>query len=278
MRLTMDLALPCFVLSNMMGNSALKSVSTSLVAIGLGAMGIIVCLLISWGVARILRFKTGEGKRTFVITAGFHNYGVFVIPLVAMLHAAPGDPMLGLVITHNVGCDIIVWSVGLLLVSAEMKFSFKLLLRGPVLVVFIALFLIWTGLDQYVPEIVKMALKMMGNCLIPLNLLIFGNLLYDLLGNRTRFSPRMVLAGTVTRVIILPWVFIGLAVILPIDMELKRLLVFQSIAPAGVTSAMIAKHFGGHPDVAVQITLATCAASIVTLPLWFNVGFSLIGG
>lgn len=185
--------------------------------------------------------------------------------------------MLGLAITHNVGCDLVMWSVGLLLVSNQTKFSYRLFMRGPFLVVFIALFLIWTGLDQHVPDIVVTSFKLMGNCLIPLNLIIFGNLLYDLLGKRTKFSPKMVIGGAVTRVLILPMVFIALAMLLPVNMELKRLLVFQSLAPASVTTALIARHFGGHPDLAVQITLVTCIASFLTLPLWFKVGFSLIG-
>lgn len=278
MRLSVDIALPCFILSNMLGNTALRSVSVSLTTIGLGVLGIGLSLVICWGISKLLRLKVGDGQRTFVVATGIHNYGFFVIPLVAMLHSSPGDPMMGLVITHNVGCDMVVWSVGLLLVSSQTRFSYKLFLRGPIFVVFIALFLIWTGLDQYVPGFVLNALKLMGGCLIPLNLIIFGNLLYDLLGKPTQFSPKIVFTATAVRVLLLPWIFIALAVFLPVNMELKRLLIFQSLAPASVTSALIARHFGGHPDIAVQIILATCAASFVTLPLWFKVGFALIGG
>lgn len=276
MRIAIDLALPCFILYNMLGNKLLHSITYSLTAIGLGVMGVVLCLMVTWGISRLLRLKVGEGQRTFVLAAGFHNYGFFIIPLVAILYPQPGNPMMGLVLAHNVGCDLIVWSVGILMIADQMKFSYKLFLRGPVLVVFLALFLIWTGLDQFIPTVAKTSLQMIGNSAIPLNLFIFGNLLYDLLG-KEKFSPRLVCIGVVTRMGILPLMFLGLAVALPVAMPLKELLVFQAIAPSAVTSAVIARHFGGHPGVAVQITMATMLVSFVTLPFWINLGFSWIG-
>lgn len=276
MRIAVDVALPCFILYNMLGNKMLQSVSISLVTIGIGVLGVSLCLLICWGISRLMRLKVGEGQRTFVLAAGLHNYGFFIIPLVALLYPKPGDPMMGLVLAHNVGCDLIVWSVGVLMITDKMRFSYRLFMRGPVLIVFVALFLLWTGMDNYVPDVAKTSLQLIGNSAIPLNLFIFGNLLYDLLG-KEKFAPRLVIAGVVTRMVILPLLFLGLAVALPVSMPLKELLVFQSIAPAAVTSAVIARHFGGHPGIAVQIVMASMLVSFLTLPFWINLGFSWIG-
>ena len=98
------------------------------------------------GCLKIPRIKIGEGQRTFVVTTGIHNYGFFIIALVAILYPNDENDFMGLVLTHNVGCDLVFWSLGVALLSPSVKFSPAILLKGPVLSVFVALFFIWTGL------------------------------------------------------------------------------------------------------------------------------------
>jgi predicted permease len=275
-KIAVELTLPCFILSNLLDNKRLESVEFSLMTIFLGSMGILISLCCAWVAGRLVGLRLGNGLRTFVVTVGAQNYGFFLIALVAILFANGGGDMMGILITHNVGCDLIYWSLGFLLISNAKKVSFAFLLRGPVWSVFLALFLVWTGISHYIPDFVKTLFKFAGGIAVPLNLMIFGTLLYDML-EREKFSIKILSVAVAMRMFILPACFIICAWLLPIDHTLKILLMLQALSPCGVMSAVLAKHFGGHPKIAVYITLLTCIVAIFTLPLWLNVGISLIG-
>lgn len=276
MKMAIDVSLPCFILFNMLGNEKLKSVPFSLAAISIGAAGMAGCLAIAWLASKALSLKKGDGQRTFIVTTGVHNYGFFIISMIAILYPDPSDPLLGLVFTHNVGCDLVFWSAGFLLISQASKFSFRMFARGPIVVVFAALLLTWTGAADWVPQAAKNTLKLIGGCAIPLNLFMFGNLLYDF-GGGGEVRIKVIAAAVAVRMLAIPALFLAAAYFLNIDYALKELLVFQALAPCGVTAAVLAKHFGGFPKMSVHITIATCAAAIVTLPLWISIGFSMIG-
>jgi len=276
-KIAVEITLPCFFISNLLGNKRLESVGFSLAAIGIGAAGILCCLAVSWAAGKLVGLKVGDGLRTFALTVGAHNYGFFLIALVAITFANGGGEMMGILITHNVGCDLVYWSLGFLIVSNAGKVSLDFLRRGPIWSVFLALALVWSGAAHYVPDCVKVFLKFAGAIAVPLNLMIFGTLLCDLVG-RGAFEWKSVCAGVLVRMFLLPAGFVAAAVLLPLEAPLKVLIMLQALPPCGVMSAVLARHFGGHPKIAVQITLATCVAAIITIPLWSSLWNALGAG
>lgn len=277
MRIAIDFTLPCFIIYNLLGNERLRDIEYSLGAILIGAVGMGLSLLICWQVARAISLKVGEGKRTFTVATAAHNYGFFMIALIAIYYGGQSGEMIGLLITHNIGCDIVYWSVGFLIISNTGKFSLKTFLRGPFIAVFVSLGLVWTGMDKYVPEMVMTFTKIMGQCAIPLNLMLFGTMIYDWLSWEEMPNFKVIGIATALRMAALPALYIIFALILPIDPSLKWLIMFQAVAPCGVTSAILARHFGGHPRMAVQITVATMAVSVFTIPLVLEYALPLLG-
>jgi predicted permease len=63
-----------------------------------------------------------------------------------------------------------------------------------------------------------------------------------------------------------------LAWALPVDPIIKRIMVIQSAIPSAVIPVILAKRFGGIPEVGTQILLATTLCSFLTLPIWLAVG------
>ena len=49
-------------------------------------------------------------------------------------------------------------------------------------------------------------------------------------------------------------------------------MVIQSAIPSAVIPVILAKRFGGRPDVGAQVLLATTLCSFVTLPFWLAMG------
>ena len=274
-KIAVEITLPCFILSNILDNKKLESVGFSLATISVGIIGLSVSIALTWFVGKLIGLKVGDGLRTFTVTTATQNYGFFLIALVAIIWSGGGE-MMGVLITHNVGCDLVFWSIGYLLLSNTKRVSLNFFMHGPVWSVFVGLILVWSGLSAYIPDFVKTFLKLSGACAIPLNLMIFGTLMFDMLG-REHFSWKILAAASLMRMAVLPACFVFCAWILPLDATLKTLLVLMALSPSGIMAAVLAKSFGGYPKIAVQIVLATSVLAVFTLPLWMFFGMSLVG-
>lgn len=283
MQLAMDVGYPCLVFHSIMkymvveANPEIAGIGFSLQAIGCGFLELLVGVLVAALVAKALRLRVGTGWRTFTLTAGVQNYAFFVIPIVQMLFSAPGDPTMGVLFIHNMGCEIFVWSLGVILICGGAKnLRLSALLRGPLLAVCVSLALAWSGLGAYValPPIMKAA-EMIGAVATPVCLILFGCSMYDLAQNFS-WQPRMLSAGLVARLVLAPALILLLAYLLPVDALIRRIMVIQSAIPSAVIPVILAKRFGGRPEVGTQILLATTLGSFVTLPIWLTLGQMMI--
>ncbi len=284
MQLAMDVGYPCLVFHSIMkymvteAHPAISSIGFSLQAIGCGFLELLAGVVVAALVARALRLRVGTGWRTFTLTAGVQNYAFFVIPIVQMLFSAPGDPTMGVLFIHNMGCELFVWSLGVVLICGGAKnLRLASLLRGPLLAVCVSLLLAWSGLGQYVaqPPLMKAA-EMIGAVATPVCLILFGCSMYDL-SRRFRWQPRMLSAGLLARLVLAPALILLLAWALPLDPLVRRIMVIQSAIPSAVIPVILARRFGGQPDVGTQILLATTLCSFLTLPIWLAMGMALIG-
>ncbi len=282
-RLAMDVGYPCLIFYNIMkymvteADPRITTLSFSGQAILCGFLEMAIGVLVAWLVARSLRLKIGSGLRTFTLTAGVQNYVFFVVPIVHMLFNLPGDPSMGVLFIHNMGCEIFVWSIGVILMCGGLSnLSFATLFRGPLLAVCFSLLLAWSGLGQYValPPVMKTT-EMLGAIATPICLIIFGCSMYDLTRNFT-WQPRMLTAGLLARLVIAPALILLVAWALPVDPLIKRIMVIESAIPSAVIPVIIAKRFGGRPEVGTQILLATTVCSFITLPIWLTLGGTFV--
>lgn len=283
MRLAMDVAYPCLVFHSIMkymalsDNATLSSVSFSLQAISAGALELLLGIGAAWLVAKMLRMRIGTGLRTFTLTAGVQNYAFFVIPIIQMLFSAGNDPTLGVLFVHNVGCELVVWSVGVMIIAGGPgNLKMGVFFRGPLLAVMLGLAFAWSGLGVYVaqPPLMK-TLEMIGNCATPLCLILFGCSMRDFWHNM-KWEPKPIVCGLLTRLGLAPALLILMAYILPVDDYVKRIIIIQAAIPSAVIPVILAKRFGGNPDLGTQIMLTTTAASFITLPFWLSLGSALV--
>ena len=277
MSLAVDVAYPCLVFYNIMrtmvvdATPAVRSFSFSLSAIGCGFLELAAGVFAAYLVAKMLRLKVGTGLRTFSVTSGMQNYAFFVIPIVQMLFTAPDDPTLGVLFVHNMGCEIFVWSVAVLLIGGA-SLPLRSLLRGPLIAMVGSLLLAWSGLGEYIalPPVMKTA-EMLGAVATPLCLIIFGCSMYDL-AKDFHWQPRLLVSGLLARLVLAPAFILLLAWALPVDPLIKRIMVIQSAIPCAVISVVLAKRFGGKPEMSTQILLSTTVCSFITLPIWLTLG------
>lgn len=283
MQLAMDVGYPCLIFYNIMkymvveADPAITAISFSVQAIACGFGEMALGVWAAWMVARALRLRIGTGLRTFTLTAGVQNYAFFVIPIIQMLFSSPGDSTMGVLFVHNMGCELFVWSVGVILMCGGARnLRLATLLRGPLLAVCISLLLAWSGAGQYIAVAPLMkATEMIGAVATPICLILFGCSMHDLMQHFT-WQPRMLLTGLLARLLIAPALILFVAWILPVDPLIKRIMVIQSAIPSAVIPVILAKRFGGRPEIGTQILLATTVCSFLTLPVWLAVGSAYV--
>lgn len=268
---------PCLILKNVMGNKALADEPSLLLTIlFIGFLALAIGEVAASLAARWVPFENPRQRNTFIFTTGIFNYGYFAFPVAEALF---GQETFGILLVFVVGVEVAIWSVGILyLTSGEEKLDWKRLVNPPIIAVAMALTLNWSGVAKSLtPESIRM-LDFMGQLAIPLGLILIGATLFDNLKSlNLRKHVHQVVMACCVRQLFLPSAFIIAAILLPVLPEIKAVLVVEAAMPCGIFPIVIAKHYGGSPNTALQIILGTTFLSVVTIPFWIVLGMHLTG-
>ncbi|MES2440452.1 MAG: AEC family transporter [Verrucomicrobiota bacterium] len=273
MQLVYRVMLPCFMLDKILGSTVIKSGSVVVWSIFLGFGLIMVAILIGLAVGRLLGLERGTGMRTFALSSGCQNFGFTAAPVVEILW---GSGALALLFVHNIGVEMAMWSVGVMMMSGERTFSWRRLINGPVIAVTIGLTLVALGLDDQVTGSFRKGMSMIGVGAFPVAILITGCTMMDLVG-KEKFNWRVISGSVLVRLMLAPAAMLCAAKFLPLTTELRQVLVVQAAMPAGLSSILVARLYGGRPAVAVQVVIATTVLSFLTLPWIITWGSAWIG-
>lgn len=273
MRVVYTVMLPCYILDKILGSDVLKSSTVVLSSIGLGFGLIIVGVAIGAVVGKIIGLERGSGIRTFALSAGSQNFGFTAAPVVEILWSTGA---LAVLFIHNIGVELALWSVGVMIMSGERGLRWRKLLNGPVFAVIIGLILVSLGLDDAFTGPARKAMSMLGLGAFPVGIFITGCMIMDLIGAE-KPSLKIIVASSLVRLMIVPAVFLAVAKYLPLADELRQVLVVQAAMPAAMTPIILARMYGGRPAIAVQIVVFTTILSLFTLPWIITLGCEWIG-
>jgi malate permease and related proteins len=275
-RLAVNVCYPCLIFESVANNAALRSPENlllpPLVGFGLTWFAIRVSLL----VAHAIGLHVGTGLRTFALTVGITNYGYLPLPIMAAIWGAESR---GVLLVHNVGVEIALWTVGVLVLTGESLSQGWRKLFNPVLITLVfAIASNLAGLTPHLPKVIVDTVHALAVCAIPLGLIMSGvNLANYLNEPRSLFDVKISCAAIALRLGALPVVMLLVAKYLPCSVELKHVIIVQAAMPTALFPIILARIYGGHPRTAVQIALGTTALGIFVIPLWLRVGLAWIG-
>ena len=142
----------------------------------------------------------------------------------------------------------------------------------------LAVLLNGAGLDAHVPKVMLTALHWLGQCAVPMALVLIGAIVADHLHEfHSASSWRVIGAAVLLRTGVLPVLFLLLARYLPASVELKRVMVLQAAMPSAVFPIIMARHYGGDPPTAMRVVIGTSAVGLATIPLWIRFGLKFAG-
>jgi len=275
-RLVVYVCMPCLVFDTIIGNPDLRNPGNLLLPPLAGFVTTAAGFGVAYLVARRIGLKAGTGLRTFALSAGVCNYSYLPLPIVGGIW---GERAQGVVLVHNMGVELALWSVGLLVLTGASPLGGWRRLVTPMLITLVAAVGInLSGLAPYVPGFVGSMAHSLGVCAVPIGLVMTGVNLADYLDEPMKLLHRNVAIGAcVVRLGILPALMLCLARWLPCSVELKRVLVVEAAMPAAVFPIIMARYFGGQPLTAVQVVLSTTAVGLITCPFWIRAGLAWAG-
>ena len=265
---------PCFILDKILGSESVREFSSVAWGLGIGFALTVSGFGIAWLAAAALRYQRGNGKRTFMVGSGVQNFGYTAIPVVEGMWAGTGA--LAMLFVHNLGVELAIWSVGVMLISGDKKVPWKRLVNGPVIAVILGLTLVALDLDRSFTGPPREAMKWLGAGAFPLAIFVTGAVIMELIG-KEKPTWRASLGGCVVRLALIPVAMLTVAKFLPLPVVLKQVIIVQAAMPAAMTPILLAKVYGGRPAVAVEIVVATTVVSLVTLPFVLLIGRTWLG-
>ena len=241
------------------------------------AAGVLVAAIVVRLIGHRIGLRTPAQRRTFIFCVGMFNYGYVPIPLVAALFG-DADGTLGTLYLHNVGVEVAMWTLGLIVLAG--RFSIKGLwgiVNPPTIAIAVALLLNFTGLAAWIPGFVLGAAGMLGRSAIPLALLLIGASIIDELPalHPRRAGPTVAVACWL-RLGLMPVVFLAAAAVLRPGEPLERVMAIEAAMPAAVFPIVLSRLYGGDVPTAVRVALGTALVSLVTMPLWITAGLGLL--
>ena len=278
MRLVVNVLYPCFILSKIPGNESLQQISVVGQALSAGFLLTISGLMVARLMARLLKLDKSAGVNTFAVSSALQNYGFIPIPLIAALFPESADETMGVLFVHNLGLELAMWTICIVMLSGTASGAWKRLINGPTIAIILGLFLNFTDFHHWIPFAADKAIQDLGNCTIPISLVLVGAALASVISShRLQLNLKVILGSLLVRFAIMPMAFLAVAAWLSGSLELQRVLIIEAAMPAAIFPIVLAKHYGGKPNVAVQICLATSIASLALTPAWLLLGLKLLG-
>jgi len=277
LRIIIYIFYPALILQVVGENEAISSPTTLLVATLVGFGSILLGFFLAYCFGGFFGLSKGNGKRTFAFNTGIYNFGYLAIPLIIALYGRD-DGTLAILFVHNVGVDVAFWTVGILLIQGAFGMAiFRRIVNPPLVALVLAVVLNWTGAYQSLPEFSITFLTFLGDCAIPLGIILAGCAIGQLLNRQAFQGGWKIMAGAcLLRLGLLPVLFLTLAFTLPFETSIQRIICIQAAMPAGVFPLVVTRFYGGREDVAIRVVLSTVLLSIITTPIWIQIGLRLL--
>jgi predicted permease len=280
LEISVRLLMPCLNLKVTMESEALRRPENLIwppmagfltMAVGFGLAYLLTC----YG-RNLTGLTTSVQRRTFRYVSGTLNYGYLPLPLVAILF---DHGTLGVLMVFMVGAELAFWTLGVMVLTGGLGAGWRgKVFNPPSVAVVLGILLNIAGIAPYVPNFVTHAVGLLGAAAVPVGLLLVGAITADHLAEaRWRDGHAPLLAAGILRAVLAPAIVVAAAALLPLSIELKRVLIVEAAMPAAMFSIVVTRYHNGDGPLAVRLVIATSLIAFVAVPFWLAIGLGLIG-
>jgi predicted permease len=276
MRVCVNALMPCLILDKCLGNPALKQPGNLILAPAIGYIAVGLGMLVAMAARPLNGLRDPRESRTFAACVGLYNYGYIPLPLSLLLF---DQATAGVLFLHIVGVELSLWSLGVMVMSGSgLGRNWRRLINGPLIAIVIAIAMNAIGWDVHVPGTAATTFHWLGQCAIPLALVLIGAIVADHLKEfHTASGWRVMSAAVLLRIALLPLLLLLAARYFPVSIELKRVLVLEAAMPAAVFPIVMSRLYNGDPPTAIRVVLSTSVVGLFTIPFWIHFGMKFVG-
>ena len=270
-KLLMFVGMPFLILTNVVNNITFNQ--DLLLTIGVVALiGIVytfAMFFLSKPITAMEKEEKTKGMMRFCSV--FSNNGFLGIPL-AMAVFGAGSKALMVVIILNIITNILMYTLGIYLVSGDKKaISFKKAFLNPVLIAFIiGIGLNLLNIKQYVPEVVTFSTHFSG-LVTPISMTILG-MKMGAVKFTSLFKSWKTYYVAALKLVVFPLVIVAIAFLLKavwsvVDIDVVLGIFIAFATPTAGLASTFSDNYDGDTENAVAFTLGTTVLSILTIPL-----------
>ena len=274
-RLVIQIIFPALIFAQMLKNFSFNLYSNwwifPLVSLAITVMGLVV----GWLLLKLSGIKTH--KLQFLSLVAFQNSGYLPLAMAAAIFAGQqAKDIFIFIFLFLLGFDLVAWSLGIYMLTYEKQAKFKLrsIFSAPVIANLASLALIALGLNKFIPEVLFKPLNMVGNCTLPLAMLVVGgNVALVQLKNIDKKTTLIFLLG---KLIILPALGILIVLKLALPPLLGFLIVMQLSMPSATSLSVIIRRFNKQDALISQGIFFSHIIGLVTIPLFLSLYLSRV--
>jgi len=289
-KLIIELTLPLLIFSQLIEGfsfSAYKdwwwfpllSLAITLLGFGIGKLLVLTCPAI-------------KDRKGFISLVGFQNSGYLPLVLIAAIFSASQAQQLFVYLfLFLLGFNLVVWSLGVWYlncpsrggVNALRQSSFKEItgLLGfqekdcreilkffspPVLATVLSLLFVAFGINKGIPQAIIHPLKMIGECTMPLAMLVVGGNLAAIAINK--IDKKAIYYLIFAKLVLLPLIALVIILFWRPNPLIGFLIIVQAAMPSATSLSVIARHYKVEEGIINQGILFTHLVSLVTIPLF----------
>ena len=241
----------------------------------LASILITACGFLIGGIFSIF-FKGRQHKLQFLGLVAFQNSGYLPLGLItALLSKEQADQMFIYLFLILMGFNLLVWSLGVYLLTFHRSRKFELgsLFSPPVAATVFTLVLIFFSLNRFIPDFLYKPLKAVGDCTVPLALFIVGGSLA--LVELKKVDKKAVVFLILAKNLILPAA--GFLVLLAFNIRglIGLLIMMQLAMPSATTLSLIIRHYKKEDLFISQGVFFSHLAGVITIPVFLSLYFAL---
>ncbi|HII05800.1 MAG TPA: hypothetical protein HA349_00350 [Methanotrichaceae archaeon] len=273
-RLVTDFALPALIFSGL----ARQSFETEeLVAVGIMATALLICMFLGWIGGKALGLKAGQ-LGAFILVAAFGSSSTLGYALIGQ--AFPNDPatLAEAVVISELGVGILIFTVGVAVAiffgqgaGGSLTSGLRTFLKSPIFIsLILGLAFSFLKLSPTNP-VFKTALDLLFRMLdvIGGSLVIFVALAIALMLKPIPLKKlsHLIIVVALIKLLAKPLIAFAMAETETLPMTVTEILLIEAAMPSGTVAAVLADRYGCDGSIASALVIATYGLSLVTIPL-----------
>lgn len=278
----LNLFYPCLIISSILRNFTLETLLQNW-TMPVGTIFILTTgWLVGWVTLPFVKKHPLSTQRCYHFICMMNNYSFLPILLATSLW---NEKAVALIAFSALGSELCVWTLGIKAMTGqplERKFL-RNLVSMPMLAIGASFILLvirsacvhhdWlpvTGstTDELFTTLLDTC-RMTGSATVPASALICG-IRIAMLHPHKLVSP-LLLGTTFLRLMVIPAITIGVLMLLPIDQEMRRVLILIATMPVAMASVSLAEAYQSDAEFSAAAILVTHVICLVSVPFWLLV-------